>query len=432
MKFIAEAIQEHQSTEEYQTAVEAEEYYKQRNPTIMRYQKFLYNRFGQKVPDIWSPNNKIASNWYYYFTTQAVHFLLGNGVTFAKKETKDKLGADFDKKLIEAAKAAKHGGVAYGFWNFDHIDVFSYPEFIPLLDEEDGSMKAGIRHWQIDSSKPLRATLYELDGYTDYIKRKGKEMVVLHEKRAYTQTERSVGGVVEEIIDGENYNGFPIVPLWNINKQSELVGKQGTIDAFDLMISGLINNVSEGEFIYWVLKNCGGMNEVDDAQFIEQLKLTRVAHAEGDEGASVEAQKISVPFEATDAALAALRTRLFDDFMGLDVKSLGGGNKTATEIEAAYEPLNQKTDDFETHVTAFIMGILNLAKIDDKPTYTRSQNTNRRETIEMVMTSAEYTDDEYATKKILTTLGDADEFEAVMKRKIADEATRYNNVGGDE
>lgn len=429
MQFVLDAIREHKASLDYQTAVDAELYYKHQNPTIMRYQKFLHNRLGQKVPDIWSPNNKIASNWYYYFTTQAVQYLLGNGVTFGDKNTKDKLGRNFDHKVIEAARAAKNGGLSFGFWNYDHVDVFALSEFVPLWDEEDGSLKAGIRFWQIDDKKPLRATLYELDGLTDYIKRKDEQISVREEKRAYKRTTLSVGGVVEDVIPGGNYDGFPIVPLWNINKQSDLVGNRGTIDAYDLMASGLINNVSEGEFIYWVLKNCGGMSPEDDIQFIEQLRLTHVAHADGDDGAGVESQKISVPFEASEAALDVLRKQLYDDFMGLDVKSLAGGEKTATEIDAAYEPLNQKTDDFEDCVTEFILGILKLAGIDDAPTYTRSKNANHREAVETVISAAEYLDDEYMTKKILTELGDADAVDEVMKRKINDEAKRYATAG---
>lgn len=432
MQFVLDAIREHKASLDYQTAVDAELYYKHQNPTIMRYQKFLHNRLGQKVPDIWSPNNKIASNWYYYFTTQAVQYLLGNGITFGDKNTKDKLGRNFDHKVIEAARAAKNGGLSFGFWNYDHVDVFALSEFVPLWDEEDGSLKAGIRFWQIDDKKPLRATLYELDGLTDYIKRKDEQISVREEKRAYKRTTLSVGGVVEGVIPGGNYDGFPIVPLWNINKQSDLVGNRGTIDAYDLMASGLINNVSEGEFIYWVLKNCGGMSPEDDIQFIEQLRLTHVAHADGDDGAGVESQKISVPFEASEAALGVLRKQLYDDFMGLDVKSLTGGDKTATEIEAAYEPLNQKTDDFEYYVTDFILGILKLAGIDDAPTYTRSKNVNRKESVETALSAAEYLDDEYMTKKILTELGDADAVDEVMKRKTAEASARYTNIGGEE
>ena len=428
MDFVLDAIREHKWSDLYKTAYDAEFYYKHQNPTIMRYQRWVYNTFGQKVPDVWSPNNKIASNWYNYFTTQAVSYLLGNGVTFGKKEaTKDKLGKDFDKKVQDIATHAKNGGVAFGFWNLDHLECFDLTEFVPLYDEDDGGLKAGIRFWQIDDQKPLRATLYELDGYTDYIKRKDKEVETLIEKRAYTQVKTSNAVEGDIILDGENYPGFPIVPLWNVNRQSDLVGNRGTIDAYDLMVSGLINNVSDGEFIYWILKNCGGMNEVDDAKFIEQLKLTRVAHADGDDGASVEAHNVSVEFEATAEALDRLTEQLYTDFMALKVQDLSAGNKTATEITAAYEPINQKTDQFEYCVTEFINGILELAGIEDEPTYTRSQMSNQSETLEMVLQCAEYLDDEYITTKLLTLLGDADKVDEIMKRLQSEEIERYSN-----
>ncbi len=425
MEFVLSAIREHKGSDLYKTAYDAELYYKHQNPTIMRYQKYVYNAFGAKVPDIWSPNNKIASNWYNYFTTQAVSYLLGNGVTFGKKDaTKDKLGKDFDKKVQDIATHAKNGGVAFGFWNLDHLECFDLTEFAPLYDEDDGGLKAGIRFWQIDDQKPLRATLYELDGYTDYIKRKDKEVEVFAEKRKYTETKVSNAVEGDIILDGENYPGFPIVPLWNVNRQSDLVGNHGTIDAYDLTASGLINNVSDGEFIYWILKNCGGMDATDDAKFIEQLKLTHVAHADGDDGASVEAHNVSVEFEATAEALDRLERQLFKDFMALKVDDIAAG-ATNDQIQAAYEPINQKTDQFEYCVTDFIQGILELAGIEDEPTYTRSQMSNQSETLEMVLQSAEYLDDEYVTTKILTLLGDADKAKEVLKRNDAEAADRY-------
>ena len=424
MEFVLKAIAEHKRTADYLTAVDAELYYKHQNPTIMRFQKFVHNQFGQKVPDIWSANNKIASNWYNYFTTQAVSYLLGNGVTFKTESNKKKLGKDFDKRVQDCATAAKNGGIGFGFWNYDHLEVFKLTEFVPLYDEDDGGLKAGIRFWQIDDQKPLRATLYELDGYTDYIKRKDEDVTILHDKRAYKQIVRKSEVEGETILDGENYPGFPIVPLWNVNRQSDLVGNQGTIDAYDLMVSDLINNVSDGEFIYWILKNCGGMNEADDAKFIEQLKLTHTAHADGDDGASVEAHNVSVEFEATAEALDRLEKQLFKDFMALKVEDIGAG-ATNDQIQAAYEPINQKTDQFEYCVTEFINGVLELAGIEDEPTYTRSQMSNQGELLEMVLQCAEYLDDEYVTTKILTLLGDADKAQEVLKRKDAEAADRY-------
>ena len=428
MEFVLKAIKEHKGTTDYQIAKDAELYYKHQNPTIMKFQKWIYNQMGQKVPDIWSPNNKIASNWYNYFTTQAVSYLLGNGVTFKNESNKEKLGKDFDKKVQDVATHAKNGGVAFGFWNLDHLECFDLTEFVPIYDEDDGGLKAGIRFWQIDDSKPLRATLYEMDGYTDYIKRKDEDVAVLHDKRAYTQIVRKNAIEGETILDGAPPAGFPIVPLWNINRQSDLVGNRGTIDAYDLMVSGLINNVSDGEFIYWILKNCGGMDSTDDAKFIEQLKLTRVAHADGDDGASVEAHNVNVEFEATAEALDRLTDQLYNDFMALKVQDVSAGSVTATQIQAAYEPINQKTDQFEYQVTEFINGILTLAGIEDEPTYTRSQMSNQSETLEMVLQAAEYLDDEYVTTKILTILGDADKAQEVLKRKDAEAADRYKQM----
>ena len=431
MEFVLLAIREHKASEQYRIAENAELYYKHQNPTIMKYQKFVYNQMGKAVPDIWSANNKIASNWYNYFITQAVSYLLGNGVSFNNQETKGKLGKKFDNRIQDAATYAKNGGVSFGFWNNDHIEIFSINEFVPLYDEENGALMAGIRFWQIDDDKPLRMTLFEIDGYTDYVKRKAEDTEVLNEKRAYIQIIKSSEIDGDIVYDGKNYDNFPIVPLFNTNKQSELVGNQGTLDAYDLIMSGLINNVDDGEFVYWILKNCGGMDSVDDMKFIEQLKLTHVAHADGDDGSSVDAHTVEVAFEANAEALDRLKKQLFDDFMALDVTKISSGSVTATQIISAYEPINQKSDQFENHVTDFINGILKLAGIEDEPSYTRSQMSNQSELLEMVLQSAEYLDDEYVTTKILTLLGDADKAKEVLKRKDAEAADRYALTGAE-
>jgi hypothetical protein len=194
------------------------------------------------------------------------------------------------------------------------------------------------------------------------------------------------------------------------------------------MISGLVNNVSDGEFIYWILKNCGGMTELDDAKFIEQMKLTHVAHADGDDGAEVDAHTVNVPFEATAEALDRLEKQLYKDFMALQVDDISAG-ATNDQIQAAYEPINQKTDAFEYCVSDFIERILELAGIEDTPTYTRSQLSNRAEVAEMLFQAAEHLDDEYIVTKLLTLFGDADKVEEVLKRKDAEAADRYKNAG---
>lgn len=429
MQFCLSAIKEHQSSLKYRIAEDAELYYKNLNPTIMRLEKFIRNAMGQSVPDSFSPNNKIPSNLYHYFVTQEIETLLGNGATFKRADTKKKLGKDFDQRLQETAKHAINGSCAYGFWNFDHMEVFNYLEFVPLYDEYTGQLMAGVRYWQIDSTKPLCLALFEPDGMTEYIREKGKDIAVRTPKTAYRKVRiRSVADG-EMVTDGGNYETLPIVPMYNEDRQSAIIGKQNTLDAYDLTLSQMVNNVDDGNFIYWILKNCGGMDAVDDERFISQLKITHMAHADGDSGAGVEAHTVEAPYAANTATLEKLRTQLFDDFMALDVKEIAGGAVTATQIQAAYEPLNSKCDQFEFCVLDFVHRILALAGIDDEVSFVRSKVINVSEEIQAVLQSAEYLDDEYITTRILTLLGDADKVKEVLKNLTAEEADRFNGEG---
>ena len=102
---------------------------------------------------------------------------------------------------MRAGEASLWGGVSYGFWNLDHVEVFKATEFAPLFGEEDGGIHAGIRFWQIADNKPLRATLYEEDGYTEYIWREGQGEI-LKPKQTYKQIVR------QSVVDGtEILNG---------------------------------------------------------------------------------------------------------------------------------------------------------------------------------------------------------------------------------
>ena len=425
MAFVFAAITEHKGTTPYIIALDAEQYYKGLNPRITKYEKIIYDMRGDAHVDKWTPNHKIASNFFNFAITQENQYLLGNGATFTKDDTKAKLGDDFDTRLQDLGKKALVGGVAFGFFNLDHIDTFSLLEFVPLYDEENGALRAGIRFWQVSPDKPMRATLYEEDGYTDYIRANDKS-AMLHEKRPYKLKVRTSEADGEEIYDGENYPSFPIVPLWgNDKKQSELVGRQGTIDAFDLLNSNLVNNLDEANYIYWVLTNCGGMDEMDDAKFIEQLKTTHVAHADGDSGATAEAHTIEAPYQASESAIQTIQRRLYEDFMCLDVNSLSAANKTATEIKAAYQPLDSKCDMYEYCVIEFVQKILELAGIDDKVTFTRSKVVNKSDEINTLLAAQAYLDDETIVEQVCQILGIADKTDEIIRKRRTEEQSRF-------
>ena len=429
--FVLKVINNHKQSDEYKMALIAEEYNKHKNVTINEYQKILYTVTGKAIPDNFSANFKMSCRHFHRFVTQENQFLLGNGATWDKNNIEDKLGTkkkSFDNQLQVLGKKALIQGVSFGFFNLDHIDAFELTEFAPLWDEEDGALKAGVRFWQIDNNKPLRATLYEIDGYTDIIWRPGKEYEILNDKRPYKMNIRTTEADGDEIYSGENYPGFPIIPLWgNPEHQSELVGLREQIDCYDLIKSGFANTVDEASYVYWTIQNAGGMDEMDLAKFVERMKTIHAAVIE-DDGARAESHQQEVPFASREALLDRLNKDLYSDAMALDIENIASGAATATQIRAAYEPLNSKADDFEYCVREFIAGLLEIAGLDAEVSFTRSMIVNTAEDINSIIAAAQFLSQEYVTRKILDTFGDGDQAETMLDELDQENMDRFNTL----
>lgn len=437
LDFVLDTIYAHKRSPLYTEASIAYEYFKKRNVTITQYQKLLYTLSGEAVPDNYSANYKFTNAFFPIFVKQENSFLLGNGITFNEDETKEALGGDdFDNQIYKAGENALWGAVSFVFFNLDHVDVFKVTEFAPLIGQEDGALHSGIRFWQVDSQRPLRATLYEEDGYTELIwdvKTSNRSELggrILKEKQPYMQiiSTSVVDGV--EILDGKNYPTFPIVPLWaNREHQSELIGLREKIDGYDLIQSGFANDLDDASQIYWIINNAGGMDEVDLAKFINQIKRVKAAVVEED-GAKAEPHTTELPYEARQAGLQDLRDSLYRDAMALDTDKLSAGNITATAINSAYENLELKCDGYEYCVTETIKALLALIGIEDSPTYHRRKTTNQPEVTTMVLSAGEYLDDETILKHL--PFLNIDEVDEILQRKDEEEAGRFKDANTDE
>lgn len=421
MRFILSAIQLHKESPIYKDALNGEAYYDGRNTTISRVQKVLYDAVGHSFPDVTSANHKIADRFFYRSVNQVRATLLGNGITWENGRGAEALG-DIDSKILKVCRIAQTQGVAFGFFNLDHIEVFELLEFVPLYDEEDGALKGGIRFWQIDSNKPLRATLFELDGYTEYIYENGVGRIH-HEKRGYIKV------VESSIADGEiynflNYDGFPIVPCFANEKHvSELNPLRKTIDAVDLISSGYCSDIDDANLIYWTITNCGGMSDEDLSQTMRKLKNLHATQVDYD--GQIQSHVVEPTFEGREAILNRLEKKLYKDAMALNTYELASGAVTATQVKAAYEPLNVKLDIIEMQITDFIKGLLKIAGVDDNPTYTRSIIINKTEEIQNVIASAMYLSTEYVTEKLLTILGDKDALTEVQRGIATESIDRF-------
>ena len=432
--FIYTAINDYKDSEAYSMAIDGINYSSGRNTTISEFRKLLYTITGEAVPDNFSANHKCISNFLQRLTCQLSSYLLSNGVILSDDNAKEKFDRNIDAKLVSAAQDTLCQGAVFGFYNLDHVEYFTASEFLPLYDEETGALRAGIRFWQIDSNKPLRATLYEEDGFTEYVKSKG-EIKILQKKRSYQLVISGNKADGMAIVDGLNYDSFPIVPLYaNKYKQSELIPIKSQIDAYDLIKSGFANDLDDASMIYWTINNAGGMTDIDLKKFIERIKVVKAAAV--DDEAKAEAHTIDVPYQSREAYLNRLEKDIIKDFMGLDMESISAGNVTATQIKAAYEPLSEKADNFEMLVINHLIALMKFAGIDDYPQFRRSQMSNELEQTQMIMSCASVLDAQTILEHLpFLTI---DEVPIVLERTQREEIERFapelnpNNTDGDE
>lgn len=435
-KFVTSAISSYKHSETYRMAVLADDYDAQRNPTVTKAVRTIYNVAGAKVEDVTASNHRIASNLFNRLNTQRCMYSLGNGVSFIDPyeaargqvdDTKALLGPSFDHVLKEAAYHALIHGVSYLMWGGDRAYEFTAREFVPLVDESDGTLRAGIRWWQLDSSKPLHAVLYEADGYTQFETVRGV-LVETMQKSAYkvTYTYTDAGDVIA--VDEENYTAIPIVRMYASRlKQSTLVGMQESLDAYDLIQSGFANDLADCAQVYWIVENYGGMTDDDLRQFLDRLKLNHIANADTQFGGKVTPYTQDIPHEARKAFLDDIRARIYEDFGALDVHTVAAG-ATNDHIDAAYQPLDENAADFEHWVADAVMQLLSLLGIDDVPQFRRSRISNQKEQVEMLVQEAAWLDERTILRKLPNLT--PDEVQAILENNDDENMSRM--VTGEE
>lgn len=407
-KFVESAIGTYKLSEAYKTAKLADEYDAQRNPTISEAIRTLFSVEGVKTPDRTASNHRIASNLFARLNTQRCMYSLGNGVSFIDPyeardgeadTTKEALGKHFDHIIKEAGYHALIHGVVYLLWDVSEVYEFKATEVVPLDDEIDGSLRACIRFWQLGSNKPLNAVLYEADGYTTYQTVSGKFHQV-GEKAPYAITYQYTN--VDDMVptSEDNYNALPVVRMYGSRlKQSTLVGMKEAIDAYDLILSGFANDLSDCAQIYWIVENYGGMTDDDLKQFLDRLKLNHIANADTQAGGKVTPYTQEIPYQARKAFLDDLKARIYEDFGALDVHVISAG-ATNDHVDAAYQPLDENAADFEHWVSDAIVQLLALQGIDDTPIFKRQRISNQREQVEMLVQEAAWLDQNTILRKL--------------------------------
>lgn len=445
-EFIAKAIQQHMAGEEWKTARDADLYDRQRNVTINR----LVKTYADKARGTTTaPNDErdmcIASNWFNRFNVQRCSYLLGNGVSFTRREkrvnddgvlvnvdiTKEALGKKFDGVLFRWGYNALIHGVCFGMWTGEELRVFPLTQFVPLWDEDTGALRAGIRFWRLAPDKPMRVELYTEQGYTVWQSAEGSTGTILTTDDEAPRPYQEVVYITEHdgviAVEPMTTSTLPIVPMWGSYKhQSTLVGFRDNIDAYDLIKSGFANDQRDCAKIYWLIENCGGMTRQDMDDFLDDIRYRHIAKVDsesftGDARAALSPYTVDVPYQGNEAVLDRLSKDMFRDFGAVDTSTIPAG-ATNDQIESAFQPLDEEADMFETQIIESVQQLLAQMDIEDTPQFKRNRTTNVNETVDAVMKCNAYLDAEAVLDHIPFIT--VDEKDSILQRMDVQNAAR--------
>ncbi|MCQ2507247.1 MAG: phage portal protein [Dorea sp.] len=446
-------VDEHINSSAYRVALDADQYYRKHNATIEGFKKWLYTLAGNRVEDLLSANFKLETTFFRNNVIQKTSYLLGKGVQIRKKisdgeyaDIKPKFGKKIDAQLKHLGKMAHVDGKAYGFWNYDHLEVFRIiatdeePGFAPIISGETARTAAGIRFWSrtVDNDTIYTFTLYEPDGLARYrYHTKDDKIEVIEKKHGYVSTTISTNAEGVLLETWENYGPeanprFPIIVLYaSDTHESDLVGLRERIDCDDIINSGLANNITDAAEVYWLIQNAGGMNDNKLELLLERLRTVKAAVTDSDEkGNSIKPETVEVPYEARRTFGELNRTYLYDNAMLMDRRSMSAAEKTTQELDMAYQPQDDYTDDFENFMYDFMDELCALiGEPDAETSFTRNKVTNNKEQDTIVLQSISVLPAEMVIRKL--SFLTPEEMEEAISMLDSEDFNKFNNPEDD-
>lgn len=345
----------------------ADMYYKTKNLAVLNRQQQLNTLIKAKKTDTKRANNVLVSSFFKSIVDQKVNFSINENL---KIDNPDKVEIPFaednkfNKKLKKLAKSAsKYIRAAYYIYIDEMTGDFAYKpvhgfQFVPYFENEQ--LVKAVKYYsedRINGNKTYTVTIAELwddEKVTYFVKDENNdagnykldqnasyrsENPVFHITTTITQAGTEVPG------PGQGWGKPPFVILENNDEQmSDLEPIKTWIDCFDFTASDLWNNLDEFREIYWILKNYQGQ---DPDEFFEQLNRYKLLKV-GEDG-DAKPHTTEIPTNAREVMLEECKSNIYKFGQAVDVSNLSG-DITTVEIQAMYNELNLKANDFEIEI----------------------------------------------------------------------------------
>jgi SPP1 family phage portal protein len=150
------------------------------------------------------------------------------------------------------------------------------------------------------------------------------------------------------------FKTIPFIPFPNNNrKQGNLKKYKGLIDAFDIVVSGYVNDVMDIQEVIYILENYGGTDLNDFIKDLKRFKTVSVGD-DGIDGAKGDLRTltIDIPVEARNSLLEFLKKQIYTAGQALSRDVTSVGNASGQTLKFFYRDLDLKVGDKEVEFTA--------------------------------------------------------------------------------
>lgn len=340
---------------------------------IKDYRMFYWNADGKLTEDKSRSNAKIPHPFFTELVDQAVQFVLsgsGDGILKSDDERLQKeLDSYFNKnkrfmvELSETITGMQSKGFDYMYAYKDKNDrlAFENADCIGVVEVEGRFADDGKDQYIYKYVDRI-----DKDCHTQW-----KILVIDDEKTYYyKQTDNGEIEVDEDVEinpkphavyekDGKLYSkDFTLLPFFRLDNNKKRKGLlpavKSLIDDYDMMASGLTNNLIDFDIPLYAVKGFEGDN-LDELQ--QNLKTKKIVGLDDDGG--IEVHTINVPYEARLAKLELDEKNIYKFGMGINMAGLKDTTATTNMIiKAAYSLLELRCNKIIDQLELFLQEIV--------------------------------------------------------------------------
>ena len=361
-----------------QAAKEGDRYYNGEHD-ILDYRMFYWNSDGNLVEDKTRSNAKIPHPFFTELVDQGVQFVLSGGKDGIIMSDDEKLQAELDLyfnknkrfmvELSETITGMQSKGFEYmyayqgkdGRLAFENADCIGVVEVEGRFAEDGKDQRIYKYIDRVDKDCRTQWKILVIDDVNTYYYKQTDEGEIEFDEDVEMNPKPHL--LYEK--DGELYTkeGVAFLPFFRLDnnkkRKSLLSAVKALIDDYDMMASGLTNNLIDFDIPLYAVKGFEGDN-LDELQ--QNLKTKKIVGVDEDGG--IEVHTVDVPYQARLTKLELDEKGIYKFGMGLNMSGLKDTNATTNiAIKAAYSLLELRCtkiiDQLELFLSELVEVVLN-------------------------------------------------------------------------